>query len=203
MKKTRYCYEPFVTALRVEAKRHGPAAERALAKLHLFVLSHAWVEMELWRTGTDLEQAMAWAWEDMVMAFRGYGSSCLTGAVLSYWQTIPEPFWEDVRRGLNRGAGAAIEGTPKAVKRRYLLQHRIQTVRTPEMGFDLPALVPTFGPSLRDWAKRNGFNPDDVEAQFTQLEEAERLGLIKPDVVRVGDEEVRPPPFLRLVEETS
>jgi hypothetical protein len=164
--------EEYVAGLKNES------ASLALRKLKFMVLATAWTDFHIWDEDVDKEQAMAWAWEDMVMAFKGFGESVLTGAVMSLWTSIPDDEWETGRKAINKAVCGADDETPKVIARRYLLHYRVQTVRTPDMGFNLPAIVPTHGNRLRTWATKNGMDPDEVETQMCLVEEYERMGLI-------------------------
>ena len=157
----------------------SPKALRAWKKLKFMVLSVAWVDFGIWQEGVDREQAMAWAWEDMEMAFRGFGDSNLTGAVVHLWTSIEEAKWEIGRRRVNTEFANARIATGMEAPRRYLLTYRCQTVRTPAWGFDLPSIVPVTGPRLKEWASKNGLDPEQTEAQMMLIEEYERKGLIK------------------------
>jgi hypothetical protein len=178
-KITRFQYEIFEAGLTdfVEELKI-PTARRALRKLKFMVLAVAWTDFDLWDPKTDKEEAMSWAWEDMIMTFAGYGESVLTGAVVSLWSTIPKENWEGLKHTLNLTKVEADVKTPKTVARRYFQTYRRQSVRTPEDGFDLPCLTPTQGPRLREWAAENGHDPDEIEYQMAKVEEYERMGLI-------------------------
>ncbi len=177
--KERYAYEAFVEGLEeVVADAGGPEAQRALRKLKFAVLGSAWVDFQVWHPDTNTEQALSWAWEDMVMAFKGFGDSGMTGLIMALWSTIPKEKWEECRKALNMASFFSDKGTAKTVARRYLTQYRLQTTRTPKWGFDLPDIVPTSGPQLREWAKANDLDPDDTEAQMMLVEKYERMGLL-------------------------
>ena len=178
-KVTRYQYEIFEAGLDEYMKDlDRPDVMAALSKVKFAVLASAWSDFYAWHPDTNKKQAMSWAWEDMVMSFRGFGESSMTGPIMSLWQAIPEDKWEEARKVLNIAALNANRETPATVRRRYLTQYRCQTVRTPTWGFDLPAIVPTFGPRLRKWAEASGMNPDTVEEHMAIIEEYERMGLI-------------------------
>ncbi len=174
-----YDYKPFEHGLDEFVERlKNPAASRALSRLKFMVLAAAWCDYGIWDTETDNEEALAAAWEDMHLAFCGFGDSSMTGVVIHLWTAVGSDFWEAGVSCLNEAASAAEEATSKTVARRYLLHYRIQTVRTPEMGYDLPAVVPVTGSRIREWAAKNGLPPRKTEAQMALIEEYERLGLI-------------------------
>jgi hypothetical protein len=173
----------------------SPVATRALSKLKFMVLAHAWTEFGIWRPDCDKEQAMAWAWEDMDIAFKGYSDSCLTGAVINLWTSMEREHWGEAVKAINRAIIAADQATSKGVARQYLLQYRGRTCRTPEMGFDLPAIAPAWGKRLHEWAAMQGLDPQRTEEKMRLIEEYERLGLINLGT----DPPVAEPPKLRLV----
>jgi len=175
-----FAYKRFEEGLDAFIESVGrPEATRALRKLKFMVLATAWVDFQSWHPDTDQEQAIAWAWEDMQIAFSGYGDSALTGAVVNLWTAVPEDRWDEGLQVINTAVMRANDETPKTVARRYLLHYRVQTARTPRMGYDLPAIVPVTGPAMREWAESVGMNPDAAEAQMMLVEEYERMGLIK------------------------
>tara|TARA_Y100000310_G_scaffold62452_1_gene57772 strand:- start:88 stop:735 length:648 start_codon:yes stop_codon:yes gene_type:complete len=174
-----YNYRPFVEALEeFVAGLNKPAASRALDKLKFIVLATAWCDYRIWAVAGEEEAAMSAAWEDMRVAFSGFGDSALTGAVIHLWTAIGSDHWIEGREAVNRGAVRAEDTTSLTVSRRYLHRYRNKTVRTPNMGFDLPAIVPTSGPRLREWAESNSLCPDSTEEKMALIEEYERLGLI-------------------------
>jgi hypothetical protein len=180
MKKKMYQYKLFEAGLDAFAESVGrPATTRALQKLKFMVMATAWVDFQSWHPDVNKEQAFAWAWEDMNIAFCGYGDSGLTGAIVNFWTSVPEEHWARGKKALNKAGIEANEATPRTVTRRYLLLYRVQTVRTPDMGYDLPAIVPVIGPQLREWAVSVGMDPDSTEEQMSLIEEYERMGLIK------------------------
>jgi hypothetical protein len=151
---------------------------RALMRVRFAVLAIAWVEYDIWQPEADKEECMAWAWEDMRLAFSGYGDSFMTGAVVHFWTALGRDRWKEAVRVINAAAMEAEETTPKTVPRNYFSSYRYKTVRTPDDGFDLPALVPTRGKRVRAWAVANNLPPDEVEDQMALLEEYERMGMI-------------------------
>ena len=175
----RYAYEHFEKALTDwEKKSNDPGVTRAIRKLKFMVLAYAWVDFDLWDNDCDKEQALSYAWEDTVVAFSGYGQSAMTGAVVDVWTATPTARWDALQSHLNKGLSEAEFQTPKTVSRRYLLKYRTKSVRTPHEGFDLPAVVPVWGPRLREWAQVNGMDPYEAETQMLLIEEYERMGLI-------------------------
>lgn len=201
-----YAYEEFDKALEDAAKEFGAAdgsTLRCLNQVRFAVLLLAWTEMEVWREGADVKQIMSWAWEDMMMAFTGYGDSVLTGAVVHYWNSIEACNWVDCVSILNKGKMKAESDTSLSTPRRYLLHYRVLTVRSPDMGFDQPCLVPIFGPRMQEWARKfgkdNGVEPATVIAKIEEIERLDRQHAMKlrpPQPERVGSSQPdgSPPP---------
>ena len=172
-------YAPFAEALeQLVREQESPVAARALSRLKFTVLGVAWTDHRIWHPDTDKEEAMAWAWEDMQVAFAGFGDSALTGVIINLWTSLDRNIWDEARGALNEALMACEKTTPKTVPRRYLLQYRMKSVRTPTQGFDLPAVVPVTGPRMREWAESNGMPPERAEEQMALIEEYERMGLI-------------------------
>ncbi len=175
----RYAYEVLEKGLDAfVGKLNSPAATRALRRMKFQVLAIAWTECDIWKPGVDREEALAYAWQDLDIALRGYGDSAITGAIIHFWMQVGEENWAAGMEALNKAGMDAWEATPKSVPRRYVNSYRIRTVRTPAMGFDLPAIIPAFGVRLREWATQGGLDPDEVENKMSLVEEYERLGLI-------------------------
>ncbi len=175
----RYHYAPLREALDDVSDLSGRSAtKRACRKLEFMVLATAWVDYALWDPEVDPRDAMAWAWEDMAIALKGYGDSSLTGAVVHFWTALGSEHWEQGRAMLNKADREAEDGTPATVARRYLEKYRNKSIRTPDMGFKLPAIVPVSGPRLRDWAAANDMQPMLAEEAMARMEELERMGLM-------------------------
>lgn len=199
---SRYQYEPFLGALESVVKEFDtPEAKRALQYVRFSVLSIAWVEMGVWKKGMDVDVVLSWAWEDMVMAFTGYGSHETTGVVVLFWESIPREKWSDVVNRLNEGKTKSEAETGNHVQRRYLLHYRSQTVRSPDMGFDLPCVLPVFGPRMQDWAekwaKENGVEPASALDKIAEIERLEREGRMKLKDTPEEKNPSSPPPSSR------
>ena len=179
----RFDFTPILRALDEVADLSDTfAARRALNKLQFLVLGTAWVEYALWDPDMAPEDAMAYAWEDMGIALRGYGDAALTGAVVHFWSGVGKEHWEAGREILNEALQQAEDNTSATVARRFLRKYRQQLVRTPDMGFKgLPAVIPVTGPRVRDWARTNGMPPLLAEEAMARLEELERMGLLQLD----------------------
>ena len=174
-----YRYDIFEKELDDFVAAHGnPSAERSLRKVKWTVLGAAWVDFDMWKPGVDKEQALAWGWEDMVVTFTGYGESSSTGAVIELWTMLGKSKWPAFRKMLNDAIEKTEKRTKKTVPRRYMDEHMKAKVRSPADGFQLPAIIPTFGRRLREWAEENGMDPAETEHQMMQIEELHRMGML-------------------------
>jgi hypothetical protein len=149
--KKYFAFEHFESALKGwKEKLKSDDYTRALRKLKFMILGYAWVDFDLWAPETDRKLVMSYAWEDTLIAFSGYGQSGLTGVIIDVWSAVPKELWADFRADLNSAKVQAAVMTANTVPRRYLEKYRNMSVRTPQEGFDLPAIVPIWGPRLRD-----------------------------------------------------
>ena len=178
MVKNHYNYELLEKALNSWNTRNNPTYSRALSKLKFMLLGCAWVDFEIWNPKTDKDLAMSYAWEDMSIAFMGYGQSSFTGVIIDLWMAIPKDQWDEFQNFLNGAICEAEWATPKTAPRRYISKYRQLSSRSPKDGFDLPAVTPIWGPRLREWAVLNDMDPDETEYQMKVVEEYERMGLI-------------------------
>lgn len=178
-KKIIYDYRTFVEGLRDAADMAGTQLSmRAFAHLQFAALSVAWCECDLWHPDTDKEQAMAWAWEDVRVAFAGYGDSVVTGAIINYWGCIGIDAQETALRIIGKAAAEAERGTSPKAPRRFLKKYRTAAIRNPDEGYELPAIIPVRGHRARAWADQQGLPPVAAAEQMALLEEQERMGLI-------------------------
>ena len=176
----RYAYEHLEAVFNDWSnKMQNEEVTRAIRKLKFMVLAYAWVDFCIWSPGNDNEQAISWAWEDLSIALAGYGQSAMTGTVIDIWTSTPKDSWEELRKVLNSGIAKAEAETSNIVSRRYLQRYRGLACRSPKDGFDLPSVVPAWGPRLREWASKMGMDPDATEEQMRYIEEYERMGLIE------------------------
>ena len=208
--KQRYAYEHLEEGLNEWSNlMNDPEVSRAVRKLKFMVLSYAWVDFCIWQKQNDKQQTLSWAWEDLALAFSGYGQSSMTGVIIDFWNATPKDKWEELRRHLNASIAKAETMTSNAVPRRYLQKYRNLASRSPKDGFDLPAIVPAWGSRLKEWASKMGMDPDSTAEQMRTIEEYERLGLIELSgelrVANASDPEgkILPAPERIAVEEPS
>lgn len=121
-----------------------------------------------------LEEALALAWQDVDIAFRGYGDHILTGYVLQLWHVLPKGEEARFKHVIEEAFSVAALLTDSSVPRRYLQKHREAPVRTLATGFNLPAILPISGPAIRDWAADTSTDAAKIEEQLRWYELAER-----------------------------
>lgn len=171
----RYIYEEAEKILDAHALSCKGRGEhqfyRAYRKLKCILAVYAYMDFP---SETDPQQRVAWAWEDLDIAFRGYSENILTGAVLQLWDHTKKKDRNRFHEVITSALMAANEATHQDVPRRYLPQWRDAEVRKGTNDFDLHIALPTWGPKLRDWAVEEGFDALEIEEQFKYLEEAER-----------------------------
>ena len=210
----RYAFEPFREGLKEVMELSGnQAVRRAYSRLMFSVAAVAWCECDAWHPDADEDQVFGWAWEDLRIAFSGYGDLGMEGDVLHFWNTMGEEFWDEALDILELAAADAERQTSRSVKRRYLKAYRNSPIRKPSDGYDLPSLIPVNGYRMRAWAESNGMVPEEAEEQMALMEEYERMGMIDLAINRSfighgGEEveadssvcrEVEGAPFLTLV----
>lgn len=180
----RFAYEEAETVLDefAAAPDRYAAYRRAWRKFKFMLACYAFVDFSddsdrgvgALRRKILTEAALTAAWEDAQMAFTGQGDSALTGAVIGLWSALrPEEhdlFFKVVKEAFKR----AEEATSPEVVRRYMSRFRLQPPRRPEQGFNLSVVLPTGGPSLRDWAADEGQDPDEIEEQWYWLAVGDR-----------------------------
>lgn len=195
-KKTanRYVYERAEKVLdEFVATMEGEQFRRAYRKFKLAIVLYAHCDY-LGATTNAVEgpvtrdQALAWAWEDADIAFRGYGEEALTGFILQMWTHVPHGEEGALRKAIKKAFKAADAATPLGVQRRYLLRWRGKKVRDLDRGFDLPSVIPCMGIKLREWAADLG---EEAEAISEQLEwmaasecESETVAKVRKRVTR-------------------
>ena len=173
MKKDRYVYEKAEEILDSFAKEKKSAQfRRAYKRLKFIIASYAYSDFK--RPENTWEEALAFAWEDAQMAFTGHGEVGFSGIIVQLWMHLSEKEKPEFKKVLTQAFKAAEVATATSTPRRFMLKNRSKPIRTPEEGFDLPYILPVWGPSLREWAVDEGENPDEVEEQFHWFELADR-----------------------------
>lgn len=178
IRKDRYHYEVAASLIEeavLDLAPRRPSLLRAYRKLKATVVAYAYIDF-LTEGVRSREEALAYAWEDAEIAFRGYGESCMTGAIVQFWSAVGSADTEttaQMRESIRLAFEAAEAATHADVKRRYLKKHRKEPIRDLSMGFDLPAILPTRGIKLREWAIESGKDVSDTEEEFFWAEEAD------------------------------
>jgi hypothetical protein len=171
----RFRYEEAVLILDKYAREQSSLTFlRVHHKFKAVVASVAWVDF-MWE-GVSPEQALAWAWEDAQMAFVGRSDPMLNAGVLHLWLYVRKDQHDAWARTIKRAFDAAEAATSDIVPRRFLPRDRLKQPRRPEEGFGQPALLPCWGPRLREWSldERRQNDPDELERQHVVLEANER-----------------------------
>lgn len=115
------------------------------------------------------EGALACAWEEVDVAFRGFGDELLTGIIIQLWRYLPESRQREFRSTLKRAFSAANAATSPDVFRLHEEKYRLAEINDPTKGWAFPTAVPLRGPRLQDWAKASGYDPKQLEAAFALL----------------------------------
>lgn len=160
-----YAWEGVDRALRefVAAHAEHRAFVRAYRKLLGVICVYAHVDAGAGLATTDAERsrALAYAWEDMRVAFAGYGDWLTTGAVQLLWAQLPRNLWPELRIVLQFAFDEADRKTPVTLPRRYTRTFRCQPVVTPDMknAYDKKAAVPLIGVRMEEFLEREGRDP--------------------------------------------
>ena len=127
-----YHFYPFRDAVIECASKYGKSDNSAAAAtdlLQLTAVSTAYVHYGASDPEADLKMSLSHAWEDIQVAFNGFGNSHMTGVVVSWWQSIDARYYSECRNTLNQGSMEGERKTPRQSKRRYLEDYRSVSVR--------------------------------------------------------------------------
>ena len=151
---------------------------RSYRKFKALVFMLATVEYNMLDAGSEeqREKALSFAWEDMDLAFRGYGDNCTTGFVMQLWAVLFKTDWPNFKKLLEECLGEArAVANEKGVKPRYSAKYLSKPVRDLDEEFCLPTALPLSGPVIREWAIENDKDPDRLEEAMIYLETVDRL----------------------------
>jgi hypothetical protein len=145
---------------------------RAYRKFRCLITIYAYMDFP---SGSAPKQRLSWAWEDVDIAFRGYGDNILTGVMLQMWDhTADEEEANRFHRTITKALERSNAVTDKNCPRRYLIKWRQSRVRKGADDFADQVVLPVNGPKLREWAEAEGFDAESIEHQFGLLEAAQR-----------------------------
>jgi hypothetical protein len=198
----RFAYEEAETILDsyAESSKRTVQFRRGYKKFKFAIHAVAFVDFDYGKRPEELN--LSYAWEDVQVAFFGYGEPSLTGCILQLWAHTPKKERNRFERAVHDAFQAAEKATGDNVSRRYLSRWRRKPVRRPEQGFNLPTILPCNGPRLKDWAEDEGEDFDAVQDQLFWLELADREVQKNEKAGNVPDPE-GPGPFLQLVPDPS
>ena len=122
------------------------------------------------------KKAVSFAWEDMDVAFRGYGDNCTTGFVMQIWSVLQKKDWPVFKALLEEALSKARkEAEHRGVNPRYSDRYLYKPVRDLDEEFCLPTALPLSGPVVRDWAVENDKDPERLEEAMLYLETVDRI----------------------------
>lgn len=174
-KSKRFAFEEAEAVLDAFAASSERRAQfrRAYRKFKWLIAAYACLDFA--QSNKPSAQAFSYAWEDAQMAFTGHGEAILVGAVLQMWVYLDEGKESKAfSKAITKAFKKAEKATDPEVKRRYFREYRLKPPRTPEEGFDLPTIIPVWGPKTVDWALDEGEDLPSVLDEFSWLEEADR-----------------------------
>lgn len=163
----------------------SPQFSRAYRKFKFMIAAYAYCDFSEAGQPTG-ERELAWAWEDAQLAFLAHGEPALHGVVLQMWNCLPAGTKPGFRRAIKVAFRAAEDATPADLPRRYLPKYRKRAIRDPDQGFDLPTILPVWGPKLRDWAEEEGEDIEDWEDHLFWVEHLARTPQADPPPPTTG-----------------
>ncbi len=172
----RDALDDFVVAL--NPAKHAPFL-RAVQLLYRVVGCHADAEYASYTD--DPEQRLAWAWEDVHMAFLGLGEPVLMGATDQLWEALRDHdrVAKRYRRMLKRALRTAERRTHVDAPRRYPAQVRAQSPYLVHPEGLMPPELPAWGPQLEAHAAARGDDPELTSDMKMWMEERERARIAR------------------------
>lgn len=158
---------------------------RAYQKLKGTIAMYAFVD---YRGEKDTKKSLSLAWEDVFVAFRGYGEETMTGPILQMWTSCPKGQEMAFKISIEEAYSRSVAAEPDYDKR-YKDPHRLAAVRDLDDGFHLAAVLPDRSPSLKDWGMDSGLSEQELDEYFSLVDEA--VAVID------GTPEENPPPKRR------
>jgi hypothetical protein len=139
-------------------------------------------------TAKERDEALACAWEDTFIAFKGYGDNVVTGSLLQIWHYVKPEDRESLREAIETACTDVTAYYKKnGVRWRYLARYRNASVKSLPEDFTLPTALPTSGRALADWAGDEGYDPEVIEevmhaSEVQEQSKAVRAALSAPKV---------------------
>jgi len=156
------------------AKNGTNAATRtAWGKLKGLIAVNAAVDYGMRPSSTEAErdEAMAKAWEDGYIAFKGYGDNTITGPILQMWHYVIDKDRESLRQAIQSACDAVdVYYQEHGVRRRYLEKYWKAKVRCKPEDFREPTALPLSGRALRDWTSDEGYDYETFEQVIHEME---------------------------------
>jgi hypothetical protein len=159
------------------------AFRRTYSKLKYIAVVYAYCDHTA-TDNADKARAMAYAWEDIQLAFTGHGEWAIGGCILQLWANLRKSEEKEFFALVKEAFARAEEATSVEAPRRYLHTYRLKPPLRPDQDWTLPTILPVSGAPLRDWAFDNNEDPDDVTHQWAWLEVADRaehFGLVQEE----------------------
>lgn len=157
--------------------RQQPVLRTAWAKLKGLAIVTASVDYGLRPNSTEDEQhqALAKAWEDVYIAFKGYGDNILTGPMLQLWHYTTEKQRKSLHSALTE-ACASVDAfyNEHSIRRRYLQKYWKANVKSKPTHFQEPTALPISGRPLQDWSYNSGVEPEVMEQVMHEIEVREQ-----------------------------
>lgn len=122
-------------------------------------------------TPAERDAALAKAWEDIYIAFKGYGDNILTGFLLQVWHYVEKKSREELRRVLQEACDKVDRYYEEhSIRRRYLEKYWSAPVRSSPGDFCEPTALPISGRPLRDWAGAEGVEYETYAQVMNEME---------------------------------
>jgi hypothetical protein len=160
------------------ARSDHQLAQRAYRRFRCLVLMLAVTEYGMLDTQDEKarNKALSFSWEDMDVAFRGFGDNCTTGFVMQIWSALEKKDWPEFKKMMGDVLDKAQkEAIKRGVTPRYSQRYLHQAVRDLDQDFCLPTALPLTGPVARDWARDNDHDPDKMEHAMLYIEAIDRM----------------------------
>lgn len=124
-------------------------------------------------------EALALAWEDAFIAFRGYADNVLTGPLLQLWGSLPAPAAEQLRAVIEVASEEVKTFyTQEGLRWRYLAEYRQAPVLADSTAFNLPCALPINGKRTIDWAEDLGYDGGVLNSILHEMEAREQAAAV-------------------------